>query len=187
TDQEDPVLPHLPWLHSDPLYARRAGDPKALILAVLQRWLMQTMLRDRAGTPAALWTARRKLATALYEGAWLLFYGIDGNNAAAQAAAIDSLRLLFRSWCEDFLYKGPGCQGEPHGAVIGCTIVQAGSMGDIDPFGGRRWVVHHPLIAHWMGAFGAAPLDVTASRLFSTICCLASVAAPGQMPGLPAA
>jgi hypothetical protein len=35
--------------------------------------------------------------------------------------------------------------------------------------------VHYPLLEHWGSLFGLAPLDVSATRLFSKICCLAGL------------
>jgi len=97
----------------------------------------------------------------------------------------EAVRKLFRDWCEAFMYKGPQCEGEPHGVVIGCTTVSGGTIGDIDPYGGRRWVVRYPLIAHWQQQLGMAPFDVVASRMLSSLCCVASLPAMGTFDPLP--
>ncbi len=178
----DAVLPHLPWLHDDPVHPDRAGDPKALILAALGAWLTKIMAAHEAGTDEEDWSSRRLLATTLYEAVWLLFYGIEQGDDTADTQ--EALRNLFRDWCEAFLYKGPMCKGAPHGVVIGCTTVTAGSIGDIDPFGGRRWVMHYPLLSHWTTQLGMAPLDVMASRMLSSLCCVASQPSIGTVPKL---
>ena len=59
--------------------------------------------------------------------------------------------------------------------IIGCALVDGGTIQSIDPFGGRRYVIHYPLLEHWGAQFGLAPLDVTAMRIFSKLCCVASL------------
>src|SRR5262249_34727949 len=126
----DPILPNFPWLHpdavdkhcnGDPIDNPGAGDPQVLILAALGRWLTKLMAEHKSGTSEEEWTTRRLLVTALYEGVWRLFYGIE--EGPTKANVQDTLRKLFREWCEAFLYKGPVCEGEPHGVVIGCALV----------------------------------------------------------------
>jgi hypothetical protein len=183
-DGAAPVLPQLPWLHTDPLWNDTPAEPKALILAALGGWLTELSAREQVGTPKESLGVRRLLATTLYDSAWLLFYGVEqGEN---RNDIHESLRQLFRAWCENLIYKGPQCAGEPHGVVIGCTQVAGGTLGDIDPFGGRRWVMHAPLLSHWGTQFGMAPLDVTASRFFSTICCISALPAIGNQDNPPA-
>ena len=48
----------------------------------------------------------------------------------------------------------------------------------IDPWGGRRWVMHYPLLSYWGEQFGIVPPDVLASRIFALICCLARLERP---------
>lgn len=176
-----PVLSHLPFLHDDPVNPATAGDPKALVLAGLGAWLTRILASHRTGY-AEEYSSKRKLATALYEGVWMLFYG--QKQGMTPAATSEALCLLFRDWCDAFLYKGPKCQGEPHGVVIGCTVVTGGTIGDIDMYGGRRWVMHGPLIDHWMGQVGVAPIDVMASRFMSQLCCVASLPSIGSLHAL---
>jgi hypothetical protein len=172
------VLPQLPWLHTDPIWDDVPADPKALVLAALGGWLTELMAREQAGTAKESLSVRRLLASALYDSTWLLFFGVEQGEGRNDIH--ESLRQLFRAWCENLLYKGPQCVGEPHGVVIGCTQVAGGTLGEIDPFGGRRWVMHYPLISHWGAQFGMAPVDVTASRFFSTICCISALPPPGS-------
>lgn len=177
-----PVLPHLPWLHADPVDPSVAGDPKALVLAALGGWLTKTLAAHRTGTNEEF-SAKRSLVTGLYEAAWLLFYGQQQGTTPAETS--DAICHLFRDWCEAFLYKGPKCAGDPHGVVIGCTVVTGGTIGDIDPYGGRRWVLHGPLIGHWTSQLGIAPLDIIASRFMSQLCCVASLPGIGALPAFP--
>jgi hypothetical protein len=81
------------------------------------------------------------------------------------------------------LWKGPECCGDLHGIVIGCAVVEGGTIPSIDPFGGRRHVVHYPLLEHWGAQFGIAPLDVIASRFFSKLCCVGAL--PSVSPARP--
>ena len=96
-------------------------------------------------------------------------------------AAADQLKKLLADWCKVSLYPGPRCQGEPHGVVIGCALVAGGDVQGVDPWGGRRYVVHYPLLAHWGAMFGIAPLDLTAQRFFTLLCCLAGLPGIGGL------
>jgi hypothetical protein len=168
-----------PWLHRDPINGNHAGDPKAVALAMIGGWVNRMMAREKAGTAQEEQSARRVIGAAIYDAAWLLLFGVAPTREA-QRETQRAVQDLMRGWCERLLWKGPQCLGEPHGVVIGCTTVAAGGIGDVDPFGGRRWVLHAPLLMHWGEQVGLAPLDVTASRLFSTLCCVASL--PAQAP-----
>jgi len=98
------------------------------------------------------------------------------NIAGFNQQSVEQFSKLFDAWCRESLYLGPQCAGEPHGVVIGCAVVdgKAGRILSVDPWGGRRWVLHFPLITHWTGLAGIAPLDYLASKLFEFICCIAS-------------
>jgi hypothetical protein len=167
-----------PWLHADPTHPARAGDPKALMMAALGGWLSQMLVRERAGTANEVKTARRSIAEGIYQASWLLLFGITQSADKAQLGG--TLKRLLEGWCDDLLWRGPQCCGEPHGVVIGCAVVEAGTIRSIDPFGGRRYVVHYPLLAHWGAQFGIAPPDITLTRFFSKICCLAGLPALGS-------
>jgi hypothetical protein len=174
----------LPWLHADPARPGKAGDPKALILAALGGWLMEMSVRERAGTDSEVSSTRRGLAQLIYRFAWLLLFGLS--ERAETAALGAALKRLLEGWCDELLWKGPQCCGDPHGVVIGCAVVEAGTIQSVDPFGGRRWVVHYPLLEHWGGQFGLAPPDLIASRFFSRLCCVAALPAlSGGEPELP--
>jgi hypothetical protein len=71
--------------------------------------------------------------------------------------------------------------------VIGSVTVEAGNIADINPWGGRRYVVHYPLLAHWGEQLGIVPLDVMVSRLMSMVCCVAAIPFPDfttKVPGI---
>jgi hypothetical protein len=167
----------LPWLHADPTHPEAAGDPKALLLGALGGWLAQALVRERAGAGGTVSGPRRQMAEAIHRAAWVLLFGVSGRAAPAELGA--TLRRLLEAWCDALLWKGPQCCGEPHGVVIGCAVIEGGTISHIDPFGGRRHVIHYPLLAHWGAQFGLAPLDITASAFFSKICCLGSLPAVG--------
>jgi hypothetical protein len=179
----DPVSV-LPWLHADPTHADAPGDPKALLMGALGAWLAQAMVRERAGTSAEVTGPRRELGQAIYRAAWVALFGVS---KAADANELGgTLKRLLEAWCDSLLWKGPRCCGEPHGVVIGCALIEGGSIQHIDPFGGRRHVVHYPLLAHWGAQFGIAPLDITASAFFSKLCCYGSLpAVGGARPNAP--
>ena len=181
---EDPVSV-LPWLHADPAHPDAAGDPKALLLGALGGWLAQAMVRERAGTSAEVSGPRRQLAEAIYRTAWVMLFGVSAKAEPAELGG--TLKRLLEGWCDALLWKGPQCCGEPHGVVIGCAVIEGGTITHIDPFGGRRHVIHYPLLAHWGAQFGLAPLDITASAFFSKICCLGTLPAVGGRPQDPKA
>jgi len=179
----DPT-PALPWLHADPLHAGKAADPKVLMLAALNGWLSQMTAREREGASGEIKSPRREIAQGIYRAAWLLLFGMPQRADAAMLGR--TLHRLLEAWCDELLWKGPRCCGDPHGVVIGCAVVEAGTIQSVDPFGGRRYVVHYPLLEHWGSQFGIAPLDVTAMRFFSKLCCLASLPANDVgKPNLP--
>jgi hypothetical protein len=167
----------LPFLHADPVWPSRPGDPKALVLAALGGWLAQMLVRDRFGTTSEVKSARRLLAQEIYRITWVLLFGLSAK--ADQTALGNALKRLLEGWCCGLLWTGPECCGDPHGIVIGCAVVDGGTIQRIDPFGGRRWVIHYPLLEHWGAQFGIAPLDLTASRFFSKLCCISALPASG--------
>jgi hypothetical protein len=171
----------LPWLHPDVEHPNEAADPKVLVLAGLGAWLAQMLVREYAGTADEAWTTRRVVASYIYSAAWTFLFGVE--DARGRAGLGEILKRLLEGWCDEALWRGPECKGDPHGVVIGSACAQAGSLTDIDPFGGRRNVVHYPLLAHWGAQLGLAPLDVTASRVFSLLCCVASLPAIGTSTG----
>jgi hypothetical protein len=168
----DPT-PVLPWTHADPARESAAGDPKALILAALGGWLAEMTAGEQDPSNPYFRSSRREIGDTIYRLAWLLLFGVP--RRADPARISGSLQKLLAAWCDEFLWKGPRCCGDPHGVVIGCALVDAGTIQAIDPFGGRRYVVHYPLLEHWGSQFGLAPLDSVAMRFFSRICCIASL------------
>jgi hypothetical protein len=155
------------------------ADPRVLTLAALYGWLAEELVRHNAGTSGETWTARRVLAGLLYNSVSAMF----GATKDADKATLSGLvQELFQDWCTELLYPGPRCEGEPHGVVIGCAQVAGGTLQGVDPWGGRRWVMHYPLIAHWGEQFGVTPPDVTASRFASLLCCIGNALPTAVMP-----
>jgi hypothetical protein len=89
-----------------------------------------------------------------------------------------AVQQLLSDLCCALLYPGPCCEHEPHGVVIGCAVVCNGEIERVDPWGGRRWVMHYPLQAYWGSQFGIVPPDILASKIFGMICCLARLERP---------
>ena len=186
TISTDDPTPFLPWLHMDPAHESTPGDPKVLALAALGGWLGQMLARERAATKDEIASPRREIAQGIYRVAWLLLFGVPRSaNTAALGRTLDQ---LLKGWCDELLWKGPQCPCDPHGVVIGCATVDGGTIQKIDPFGGRRYVMHYPILEHWGAQFGLAPPDITFSRFFSKLCCLAGLAPLNvDKPDVPAA
>jgi hypothetical protein len=166
----------LPWLHPDPANPTATGDLKTVALSALGGWLAQMLVRERAGLPQEIVSSRREVAQGIYRLAWLLFFGLP---ARADPAALGaSLQRLLAAWCDGLLWKGPQCCGDYHGVVIACAVVEGGTIQSIDVYGGRRYVVHYPLLEHWGAQFGIAPPDITVMHFFSKLCCVAALAPP---------
>jgi hypothetical protein len=168
------VLP--PWLHEDPFQKGRPADPAVLVLAVLYALLASEMARNKVGTAQQVQSAQLGLATSIYQAAWRLFFATVPDTERYQLT--QALQRLLAAWCQSFLYPGPRCDVQPDGVVIGCALVEAGDIQTVDPWGGRRWVVHYPLLAYWGTQIGIMPLDAIASRLFDLVCCIASLPLP---------
>ena len=142
-----------------------------------------TLTKYRAGTPYALYSAQANIGSMLGRVAGQVLLG--RSTAAQQTQLVGALQRLFEAWCRALLYPGPKCRCEPHGAVIGCVTVDGGVIQGVDPWGGRRWVVHYPLLAYWGQQFGIMPPDAIASKLFHLICCLAGIGATRPPTGAP--
>ena len=174
----------IPWLHPDPQTPNAAADPKVIVLAILYALSVSRIVQRGPGATDDVRREQEAIAAALNVSAWRLLYG----NAAAneQADLVEALRKLFAAWCKALLYPGPRCECgcDPHGVVIGCAQVDGGTIRTIDAWGGRRWVVHYPLLAYWGKQFGVQPLDALASRFFDLICCVAHVYPARDATGL---
>ena len=165
-----------PFLHKDPRNPEQPVDWKVLLVAATYGLLASEMVRHKVGTPQQVINGRLQVANQVYKSAQTLLCGkVDADTARAITL---ELRCLLELWCKSFIYPGPRCDEDPIGVVIGCVRVQGGTIRDIDPLGGRRWVVTYPLLSYWGHQFGIAPLDVTLSRVFSLICCISELAPP---------
>lgn len=167
------VLP--PWSHPDPLGTAIPADPKVLALAVLYGLFTLTANRFENDDAASASRVVEQLSR-IHRAAWLVLFRRAPDTEQRRLTVL--LRDLLAEWCHGLLYPGPQCRGEPHGVVIGCVQVKAGDICCVDSWGGRRWVVHYPLLAYWGEQFGIAPPDLLASQLFDFICCLAHLRLP---------
>src|SRR5262249_16858144 len=177
----------IPWLHADPAKPGSAADPRVIVLAILYAWLASEMTKNKAGTPQEVQSQRLQLAAALYGATFKLFYATPPDTERYQLT--DALQRLLQAWCKAFLYPGPKCECEYlcglHGVVIGCALVDGGEIQYVDPWGGRRWVVHYPLLSYWGRLFGIMHLDALASKFFDLICCVSGLPAPRSPQGTP--
>lgn len=151
-----PALP--PFDHPNPTPSIIPADPRVLVMAAYHAFALMTD-NDQPLNP---------YLSAIYA---LLLKALFRVDATPEMIAV--VHRLFRDWCDQLLYRGPDCDQNPDGVVIGCARVEAGQICSVDSWGGRRWAVHYPLVAHWLGQFGFTPPDVLASRVFDMICCLA--------------
>jgi hypothetical protein len=169
-----PVMP--PWLHADPTKPGQAADPKVILLAVLYALTTGLKAQYSTGTPFSVVSARAELGEMIGAASSKLLFGATTPEARVQV--LEALQRLLRAWCCGLMYPGPKCRCDPHGVVVGCATVDGGTIVDVDPWGGRRWVVHYPLLAYWGQQFGIMPPDAIASKLFGIICCFAGIAQP---------
>ncbi len=180
-----------PFLHADPLFRpQQPADPKVLALSILYAWLAAEAKRHRLDQPGpdgipgtaddpATSSPALTQAAQIYQAAWQGLFGIQPE--ADLRPLSELLQRLLAAWCRSFLYPGPSCAGEPHGVVIGCVRVEAGDIREVDPWGGRRYVLHGPLLNYWGEQVGIAALDVTVGRLVSLVCCLACLPLPAAL------
>ncbi len=163
----------VPWGWTvDPANGQKIAS--TLVLASLYAFLSEVTRRNSSPQ----W---RTLATALYAGAWYLLFRVNPvagppATAAHRAKLAELLLALYRRWCEGFAYPGPRCFDEHHGVYLGCiTYTRAGAIQSFDMWEHRRYVLTGPVINHWAGQFGIAPIDVIVGRFARAMCCLAGL------------
>jgi hypothetical protein len=163
----------IPWLHADPRRPQQAGDPKVIVLAILYAMSTSAIMQGGGATTPEAAAGQEAVARALNDVAWKVLY--DDVPAGTRLELVQALRRLFQAWCKSLLYPGPRCECgcDPHGVVVGCALVEGGRITMVDPWGGRRWVIHYPLLAYWGKQFGIQPFDALASKFFDLICCVA--------------
>ncbi len=156
------------------LDASPACVARTLLLAAIWGWF-----RGLTGTapcndpPDQPDPTRAAIAALVSWIAWRILWKID-LTAPGAAQAERCLRLLFEEWCCEFNYRGPRCCDNHHGIHLGrVTVTRKGRILCFDEWACRRHVLTGPLLTHWTGLFGVAPMDVTATRLASWICCVA--------------
>jgi hypothetical protein len=161
-----PVTP--PWADANPFKPGQAADLNVILLAVTYVLLAGAITQNSADTGTL---------TTLYEAVARL---VDPNATTPDAInqETQAVQQLLADLCCSLLYPGPSCHGEPHGVVIGCASISGREIERVDPWSGRRWVMHYPLWSYWGAQFGVVPPDVLASRLFSFICCVAGLKPP---------
>ena len=148
---------------------------RTLALALVCGWVTGTVApAPCAGEDEAEPSAAHQLAAwTICRLAWELLFGIDITNP--QAAGVQKcLRRLFAEWCDGFRYKGPRCDENAHGIILGCVdLTPRGRIVCFHEGRHRRYVLTGPLLSHWAGQFGLAPIDVVAGRFGDWICCVA--------------
>jgi hypothetical protein len=168
--------PGIVWALGNPYDPDRPAGPKVIGLAVMYSLLAGSIASENGDEGED--SPKVRAAGKLYRMAARLFdRSLDVDKDELERLTIRVQQLL-SDWCCAFLYPGPCCEGEPHGVVIGCAVVCGGEIERIDPWGGRRWVMHYPLLAYWGKQFGIVPPDALASRIFAFICCLARLERP---------
>jgi hypothetical protein len=173
---EKPLFPcTIPWAHENPFNPGQPAGPKVIGLAVMYSLLAGQIASADSDENEV--SSKVRVAAELYRmTARLLDRKFDEPNELERVTI--AVQQLLSDWCCSFLYPGPCCEGEPHGVVIGCAVVCGGEIKRIDPWGGRRWVMHYPLLSYWGEQFGILPPDALASRIFGLICCLARLERP---------
>lgn len=125
---------------------------------------------EDAADPAVLDLAWRYMSSYLH-----------GNGPAPTEIAPEvqaALHDLCAAWAESLIYRGPTCDGAPHGVVIGCARVEGGVIVDVDPWGGRRWSMQYALLAHWATQLGILPPDLLLTKIGGLAGCV------GDLPRL---
>ncbi len=172
-------LDRLRWgVMSDPNNGER--DAKLLVLAAIYAYLADVTSRS-----GGAWTQQRVTAALLYTVVWrLLDVDVSAPNTEKQQQELARiLSHLFQCWCDAMLYAGPRCSSEHHGVYLGCaSIGPNGQILTFDMWEHRRQVLLGPLVNHWLGVFGLAPVDVVVGRLAQAICCIAGLPVP-SIPG----
>ena len=167
-----------PWLHANPEIPSQAADPRVLAVALAYAWAASEQARMGPATSASMRSAQFEVANALYTAVFKATFATMPVTARYDLTA--AIQKLMQALCGSLLYPGPRCACEPHGVVIGCARVEGGRIVTVDPWGGRRWVVHYPLLAYWGQQFGIMPPDAIASKVFDIICCIASLPPPAS-------
>lgn len=157
--------------------ANPACATRTLLLAAIWGWFNGLTGTAPCNDPPDQPDSTRAAFAALVSWiAWRILWKID-LTAPGAAQAERCLRMLFQEWCREFNYRGPRCRDNHHGIHLGrVTVSRKGRILCFDEWACRRYVLTGPLLTHWTGLFGIAPMDVTATRLASWICCVARTA-----------
>ena len=147
-------------------------DANLLLLAAAYAYFAD--LAARSPQAAQGWAAM------IYRAMWrLVGVDLDPLTDAQKQELARLLAQLFACWCDAMIYPGPRCTDEHHGVYLGCaTIGRGGTILAFDMWEQRRYVVLGPLVEHWLGVFGIAPIDVVVARFVEAICCVAGLPTP---------
>ncbi|MEO8550345.1 MAG: hypothetical protein ABI678_10235, partial [Kofleriaceae bacterium] len=158
--------------------AHGADDVKVLLLAAIYAYFADLSARSGGAS-----TQQLTIAALIYIVAWrLLGVNLVPATEAQRQELGRVLARLFECWCNAMLYPGPRCATEDHGVVLGtATFTLNGQLVGFDMWENRREVITGPLINHWLGVFGFAPIDVVANRIAQAICCISGL----QIPVIP--
>ena len=169
----EPLFPCAPpWRELDE--RGRPAGPRAAALAIVYALLAGTIATEdvvKGENPKV------KAAADLFQATATLLQAEASKTGELDKLAV-KVRQLLADWCCSLLYPGPTCDCEIHGVVIGRAILCGDEIESIDPWAGRRWVMHYPLVAYWGEQFGVVPPDILASRLFDLICCVSRLEPP---------
>ncbi|MEZ4399300.1 MAG: hypothetical protein R3B06_04730 [Kofleriaceae bacterium] len=119
------------------------------------------------------------VASYLYAIAWYALFGVNATAAVPAALKAQLTRLivkLYERWCNGLAYPGPRCADEHHGVYLGCVeLDRRGAVVGFDMREHRRYVLTGPVVNHWLGQFGIAPVDVVVGRFAQALCCLSGL------------
>lgn len=130
----------------------------------------------------------RTAAAYLYAIAWYLLFGVNPTAAVPETLKEQLTRLiltLYARWCNGLAYPGPRCTDEHHGIYLGSVeLDRSGAVASFDMWEDRRYVLTGPVVNHWLGQVGVAPVDVIVGRFAQALCCLSALG-PITLPPRP--
>ena len=156
-------------------FADAGSDLRPVVLGALYSWFSASLkTRERQ----EIWDGSRIAAGWTMLVAWRLLFGVDAvlskGKQDTRLELAKLLQTLIQRWCQGLHYGGPRCQTEHQAVTLGTVSLSAsGRVSSLDMWAGRRQVITGPLLNHWMGQVGLAPLDVVVSRVAGAICCVA--------------
>ncbi len=142
---------------------------KMLALNAMCGWFKSLISPVDEGTV----NVRQEVAWLICLLSWRLLFKAN-LDADAEAKLNALVQKLFSELCAGLVYPGPRCYEEHHGVYLGSIeFSKNGGIKRFSPWEYRRHVLTGPLLNHWLGQFGFAPIDMVAGRMAQWICCLA--------------